>query len=40
MGPRYPGPGGPRTGIRMSQLGNDFNSVSIKKTFFLIKKKK
>lgn len=26
MGPRYPG--GPRPGIRMSQLGNDFNSVS------------
>lgn len=26
MGPRYPA--GPRPGIRMSQLGNDFNSVS------------
>ncbi|XP_025410184.1 single-stranded DNA-binding protein 3-like isoform X5 [Sipha flava] len=26
MGPRYPG--GPRPGIRMSQLGNDFNSPS------------
>ncbi|VVC41039.1 Hypothetical protein CINCED_3A009676 [Cinara cedri] len=26
-GPRYPG-GGPRPGIRMSQLGNDFNSPS------------
>lgn len=34
MGPRYPGPGGPRPGIRMSQLGNDFNSVSIKQPSF------
>lgn len=36
MGPRYPGnPGGPRPGIRMSQIGNDFNSVS-RQFFFLV----
>lgn len=33
MGPRYPG--GPRPGIRMSQLGNDFNSVSVHNNFLL-----
>lgn len=29
MGPRYP-PGGPRPGVRLPQMGNDFNGVSIK----------
>lgn len=28
MGPRYPA--GPRPGVRMPQMGNDFNGVSIK----------
>lgn len=28
MGPRYPA--GPRPGVRMPQMGNDFNGVNIK----------
>lgn len=27
MGPRYP-PGGPRPGVRLPQMGSDFNGVS------------
>lgn len=27
MGPRYPS--GPRPGVRMPQMGNDFNGVSV-----------
>ena len=34
MGPRYPGPGGPGgprggPGVRLPQMGNDFNGVSL-----------
>lgn len=33
MGPRYPA--GPRPGVRMPQMGNDFNGVSTKTNLYI-----